>query len=41
LFYVAITRTKNKVYLMVPYNNRSMFVKELIREYKNDIVFIK
>jgi len=41
LFYVAITRTKNKVYLMVPFNNKSIFIKELIKDYKNAIFFLK
>lgn len=30
LFYVALTRTKNKVYLLAPTNNYSLFVKEII-----------
>lgn len=34
LFYVALTRTKNYVYLLVPKTNYSIFIKELIR-YKN------
>lgn len=34
LFYVAITRTKNTTYLMVPTNNYSIFIKELERDYK-------
>lgn len=29
LLYVALTRTKNNVYIMVPYFNKSMFVKEI------------
>ncbi len=29
LFYVALTRTKNKVYIMVPLFNQSCFIKEL------------
>ena len=29
LFYVALTRTKNKVYIMVPIFGKSMFIKEL------------
>ncbi len=29
LFYVALTRTKNKVYLLVPKKNPSIFVKEI------------
>ncbi|MDD2181597.1 MAG: UvrD-helicase domain-containing protein [Bacilli bacterium] len=34
LFYVALTRTKNKVYLLVPKSKQSIFVNE-IEEYKN------
>ena len=37
LFYVALTRTKNKVYLLTPKKNPSIFVKELVRDYKNRI----
>ena len=37
LFYVALTRCKKKVYLFVPNNNESIFIKELKR-YKNIIV---
>lgn len=33
LFYVALTRTKNEVYLLVPINNKSRFIKELERDY--------
>jgi DNA helicase-4 len=33
LFYVALTRTKNDVYLMVERDNRSCFIKELERDY--------
>ena len=29
LFYVALTRTKNKVYLLVPKKNPSIFIKNL------------
>ena len=29
LFYVALTRTKNKVYILVPLFNKSIFIKEL------------
>ena len=29
LFYVALTRTKNRVYLMIPSENVSVFVKEV------------
>lgn len=34
LFYVALTRTKNKVYLFTSKNNKSIFVDELINDYK-------
>lgn len=37
LFYVALTRCKKKVYLFVPENNESIFIKELKR-YKNVII---
>lgn len=37
LFYVALTRTKNKVYLMTNKNNESIFIKELKIFYKNKI----
>ena len=30
IFYVALTRTKNKVYLFAPYDNYSSFIQELI-----------
>lgn len=40
LFYVALTRTKEKVYLFTPINNPSIFVKELVNDYKNDIEII-
>ena len=33
LFYVALTRTKNYVYLLVPRNNPSIFIKELEKDY--------
>ena len=29
LFYVALTRTKNKIYILVPIFNKSCFIKEL------------
>lgn len=35
LFYVAITRTKNYVFLLTEKNNTSTFVKELIHNYKH------
>ena len=33
LFYVAMTRTKNRVYIMVPQNRPSRFIAELIQDY--------
>ena len=41
LFYVALTRTKNSVYMIVDKNNMSCFVKELITDYKEYIEYIK
>lgn len=35
LFYVAMTRTKNRVYCIAPENNPSEFLLELKRDYKN------
>lgn len=40
LFYVALTRTKNFVYLYVPKKNMSPFVKELLKKYKSSIEVI-
>ncbi len=40
LFYVALTRTKNYSYLFVPKDNPSIFVTELIKNYKEYITFI-
>ncbi len=37
LFYVAMTRTKNQVYLMTPKRNPSSFIKELIQYNKKQI----
>lgn len=34
LMYVALTRTKNKAYLLVPKNNESIFTKEIKKDYK-------
>ncbi len=34
LFYVALTRTKNRVYIMTPQNKPSRFLVELIQDYK-------
>ncbi|WP_025680639.1 UvrD-helicase domain-containing protein [Paenibacillus massiliensis] len=33
LFYVALTRTKNNLYILAPEKNPSMFVKELIKDH--------
>ena len=35
LFYVALTRTKNRVYIVTPEQHPSEFVLELIKDYKN------
>jgi DNA helicase-4 len=35
IFYVALTRTKNKVYII--YNKPSIFIKEIIHDYKDYI----
>ena len=40
LFYVALTRTRNNIYLLVPTTNYSIFVKELMRKYKIYIEYI-
>ena len=40
LFYVALTRTKNEVYLFTPKKNKSIFVEEIIRDYPSKIEFI-
>ncbi len=41
LFYVALTRAKKNVYLFTPRKKVSIFVKELLKKYKNDIEIIK
>lgn len=41
LFYVALTRTKNEVYLLTQKNNSSIFVKELLKDYKKYIEIYK
>lgn len=38
LFYVALTRTKNKVYLFTPKNNPSIFLKELLKNNRNKLI---
>lgn len=40
LFYVALTRTRNNIYLLVPKSNYSIFIKELMKKYKNSIEYI-
>lgn len=40
LFYVALTRTKNEVFLLVDKKNESIFVKELIKDYSKYIEYI-
>lgn len=39
LFYVALTRTRNNIYLLVPKSNYSIFIKELMKKYKNYIEY--
>ena len=41
LFYVALTRTKNKVYLLTPIKNESIFVKEIRKNFKKHIKLSK
>lgn len=43
LFYVALTRTKNNIYILTPKDNYSVFIKELIKYNKKklDIIYIK
>ena len=38
LFYVALTRTKNRVYIVTPQQRPSPFVRELIHDYPNVVV---
>ena len=38
LFYVALTRTKNRVYIVTPQQRPSEFVRELVRDYPNVIL---
>lgn len=40
LFYVALTRTKNFVYLLTHKNNPSIFIKEIIKDHKHKIEII-
>lgn len=39
LFYVALTRTKNRVYIVTPQQHPSEFVLELLRDYPNVSLF--
>lgn len=41
LMYVALTRTKNKVYLLTPLKNESVFVKEIKKDFKKQIKIVK
>ena len=41
LFYVALTRTKNYVYLLTPYINSSIFVKELLKDKSKAVKVLK
>ena len=41
LFYVALTRTKNSIYLVLRKDNKSIFVSELINDFKDYIEYIK
>ena len=38
LFYVALTRTKNRVYIVTPQQRPSEFVRELVNDYQNVIL---
>lgn len=40
LFYVALTRTKNDVFLLIDRYNKSIFIEELINEYNKYIEYI-
>lgn len=37
LFYVALTRTKNRVFILAPDNNPSIFVLELLNDYSDKV----
>lgn len=38
LFYVALTRTKNRVYIVTPQQRPSVFVRELLRDYPDVVL---
>ena len=40
LFYVAMTRTKNRVFIATPENHPSEFILELIKDYPNIILYV-
>ena len=40
LFYVALTRSKNNVYIISNQNKQSIFLKEIVKYYKNYCEFI-
>lgn len=40
LFYVALTRTKNNLYLLVNKNSKSIFIKEIEKDYNKYIEYI-
>ena len=40
LYYVAMTRTKGNLYLLVDKNNPSIFIKEIIKEYNKYILYL-
>ena len=41
LMYVALTRTLNKCYLLVPFINQSVFVKEIRKDFKKQIKIVR
>lgn len=41
LFYVALTRAKKNVYLFTPKKKSSIFIKELLKNYRKDLEIIK
>ena len=40
LFYVAITRTKNSTYFIIPTKNKSIFMKEILKNNKKYVEYI-
>ncbi|MGN1399555.1 MAG: UvrD-helicase domain-containing protein [Erysipelotrichaceae bacterium] len=40
LFYVSMTRTKNRVYMVAPQNNPSEFLIEIMNDYKDNVTVI-